>query len=175
MAPEYLHIGNKRQKEHGLLVTINKSIAKYCKKNDIDKTSFAIKIGLASENSLSNKLKKSREDTDITISELIHITEITSNYEALKYLNEMFGFVMISSEPEEDITVEQLNQITDEAQIESNEFFAVTKIANKDKKISIEEKNNMLKEGMEALEKLKEQLEAIRKIKPFDLEEDEDE
>ena len=62
-----------------------------------------------------------------------------------------------------------------QAQIESNEFFAVTKIANKDKKISIEEKNNMLKEGMEALEKLNEQLEAIRKIKPFDLENDEDE
>ena len=33
----------------------------------------------------------------------------------------------------------------------------------------------MLKEGMEALEKLNEQLEAIRKIKPFDLENDEDE
>lgn len=170
----YNHLGNKRKKEHGLLVAINKSITKYCKKNNIDKADFAIKIGLASENSLQNKLKRSREDTDITISELIHITEITNDFEPMKYLNEMFGFVMTSSEPEEHISVEQLNQITDEAQIESNEFFAVTKKANHDKKISVEEKENMLKEGFEALEKIKEQLEAIKKIKPYDIE-DEDE
>jgi len=171
----YNHLGNKRKKEHGLLVAINKSITKYCKKNNINKGDFAIKIGLASENSLQNKLKRSREDTDITISELIHITEITNDFESMKYLNEMFGFVMTSSEPDEHVSAEQLNQITDEAQIEANEFFAATKKANFDKRISAEEKENMIKEGLESLEKTKEQLEAIRKIKPYDLEEDEDE
>lgn len=175
MEQNYLHIGNKRKKEHGLLVSINKSITSYCKKNQIEKTDFAIKIGLASEGSLSNKLKRSREDTDITVTELIHICEITSNFQALRYLNEMFGFVMLSSEPEEHVSPEHLNQITDAAQMESNEFFATTKKANFDKKISVEEKENMIKEGMEALEKTKEQIEAIRKIKPYDLEEDEDE
>lgn len=174
MEQNYLHIGNKRKKEHGLLVSINKSITNYCKKNKIEKTDFAIKIGLASEGSLQNKLKRSREDTDITITELIHICEITSNFQALRYLNEMFGFVMLSSEPDEHVSPEHLNQITDEAQIESNEFFATTKKANSDKEITIEEKENMIKDGMEALEKIKEQIEAIRKIKPIDME-DEDE
>lgn len=175
MEQSYSHIGNKRKKEHGFLVSVNKAITTYCKKNRIERTDFAIKIGLASEGSLLNKLKRSREDTDITVTELIHIMEITNNYQPMKYINEMFGFVMTSSEPDEQVSYEQLNQIADEAQIESNEFFATTKKANSDKKISIEEKENMIKDGMEALEKIKEQLEAIRNIKPYDLEEDEDE
>ena len=45
---------------------------------------------------------------------------------------------------------------------------------NCDKQITSEEKENMIKDGIEALEKIKEQLEAIRKIKPIDME-DEDE
>ncbi|WP_026804704.1 phage regulatory CII family protein [Aliarcobacter lanthieri] len=171
---EYLHIGNKRKKEHGLLVSVNKSIVKYCKKTNIDKTTFAINIGLASDGSLLNKLKRSREDTDITITELIHIAEITGDYEPLRYLNEMFGFVMINTESENYVDADFLDIIADQAQIEANEFFAVTKKANADKKISVEEKESMLKEGMEAITKLNEQLETIKKIIPFDLELDDE-
>ncbi|OCL85305.1 hypothetical protein AAX26_01790 [Aliarcobacter thereius] len=167
---EYLQIGNKRKKEHGLLVSTNRAIVNYCKKYNMSKTDFAISIGLASEGSLLNKLKRSREDTDITISEFIHIIEITGEYEALRYLNEMFGFVMISTESDEFLAAEKLDQITDEAQIEANEFFAVTKKANFDKKISNDEKESMLKEGFEAITKLNEQLETIKRIKPFDSE-----
>jgi hypothetical protein len=58
--------------------------------------------------------------------------------------------------------------------LESNEFFATTKKANSDKQITSEEKENMIKDGMEALEKIKGQLEAIRKIKPVDQEDEED-
>lgn len=172
---DFDHIGNRRKKEHGLLVLITKTINNFCKNTNTEKIDFVQKIGISSEGYLLNKLKRSREDTDITVTELIHIMEITDNYQPLKYINEMFGFVMMNSEPDEQISPELLNQITDEAQMESNEFFATTKKANFDKRISAEEKENMIKEGMEALEKTKEQLEAIRKIKPYDLEEDEDE
>lgn len=171
---QYEHIGNKRKKEHGLLVLITKTINNFCKNTNTEKIDFVQKIGISSEGYLANKLKRSREDTDITVTELIHIMEITNNYQPLKYINEMFGFVMMNSEPDEHISPELLNQITDEAQIESNEFFATTKKANSDKQITIEEKENMIKDGMEALEKIKTQLEAIRKIKPVDME-DEDE
>lgn len=171
---DFDHIGNKRKKEHGLLVLITKTINSFCKNTNTEKIDFIHKLGISSEGYLLNKLKRTREDTDITVTELIHIMEITSNYQCLKYINEMFGFVMTSIEPDEHISPELLNQITDEAQIESNEFFATTKRANIDQKITLEEKENMMKDGMEALEKIKEQLEAIRKIKPIDME-DEDE
>lgn len=171
---DYEHLGNKRKKEHGLLIVITKSINKFIKIANISRSTFATKIGISTDGYLSNKLKRTRDDTDITVTELIHIMEITNNYQPLKYINEMFGFVMMSSEPDEHISAELLNQITDEAQIESNEFFATTKKANSDKQITVEEKEKMIKDGMEALEKIKEQLEAIRKIKPVD-EESEDE
>ena len=171
---DFDHIGNKRKKEHGLLVLITKTINNFCKNTNTEKIDFVHKLGISSEGYLTNKLKRSREDTDITVTELIHIMEITNNYQPLKYINEMFGFVMMSSEPDEHISAELLNQITDEAQIESNEFFAVTKRSNSDKKITREEKENMIREGMEALEKIKEQLEIIRKIKPIDEEDEED-
>ena len=181
----YDHIGNKRRKEHGLLVAIKKDVIDYLKKG-ISKEDWALKreelkekfahsIGLASWGSFENKLKRSKDDTDITVTELIHIAEITGSFNPLKYLNEMFGFVMTSTECGEECSMDQLHMLTDEAQIEGSESFTITKKALRDGKITVDEKEAMLKESMEAVEALTKQIDAIRKIKPIDgVEDDED-
>ncbi|MGB7402681.1 MAG: phage regulatory CII family protein [Arcobacter sp.] len=161
---------NKRQKEHGLLVTINKSIVADIKRNDIDRGQFANEIGTTG-GVLANKLDRQNITNDFSITELIHIMEITGDYGPLKYLCEMFGFVMTSSESGESITIDQLNELTDEAQIEQAESFSTNKKAFKDGKITNEEKENMLKEGMEAMEAVKRQLDALKLIKTTEEEE----
>ncbi len=172
---DYEHIGNKRQKEHGLIVVITRSINSYIKRINISRILFAKMLGISSEGYLLNKLKRTREDADLTTTELIHTMEITKDHSPLKYLAEMFGYVLVKIEAEENISIEQLNQIIDDAQIESNESFSASKIALRDNKISTEEKENMLKTEYRTIEKHHEKIEAIRKIKPYDLEEDEDE
>jgi hypothetical protein len=97
--------------------------------------------------------------------------EITGDYGPLKYLCEMFGFVMTSSESGESISIDQLNNLTDEAQIEQNESFSVTKRALKDRRVTVCEKKEMLREGMEAIEALKRQIDAVKLIKTTEEEE----
>lgn len=171
---DYEHLGNKRKKEHGLLIVITKSINKFIKRANISRSTFATKIGISTEGYLLNKLKRTRDDTDIGITELIHTMEITEDHSALKYMAEMFGYVLVKIEPEHNISLEQLNQIIDDTQMEDNESFSVSKKALFDKKITIEEKENMLKSEYRTIEKHYEKIEAIRQVKPID-EDSEDE
>lgn len=171
MNNSYEYRGNKRPKEHGLLVSIRKDILSFCKKEDMEKDSFAHTIGLASWGSLENKLKRTKDDTDITITELLHIQELTKSHAPLKYMCEMFGFVMTSTETDEETTVEELNSLSDKAQMESNESWAEIKKASADGKFTVEEKEAMKKEAMEALEAKQKELKAIEKIVPVDIEE----
>lgn len=166
----YEYIGNKRKKEHGLLVCIRKDILTYCKRKNIEKEDFAHIIGLASWGSLENKLKRTKDDTDITVTELIHISEITGSHNPLKYLNEMFGFIMTSSESINKVSVEEVNRLADEAQIECSESFSETKRAGQDGMYTVEEKESMIKESMESLEATKKHLSALKQIVPVDLE-----
>lgn len=157
---------NKRSKDHGLLVLINKSISADCKKNNIDKDIFANEIG-TTRGTLENKLKMSNSINAVTIEEFIHIMEITGDYSPLKYLNEMFGFIMTSTEPQTETDVLSLSELADEMVIECGESFSEVKKAAKEGKITEEKKSNMLKEakdGIEAALKLKQAIEVIQPV-----------
>lgn len=171
MTVNYEYRGNKRRKEHGLLISIKKDILTFCKKEKLERDNFAHMIGLASWGSLENKLKRTKDDTDITITELLHIQELTKSHTPLKYMCEMFGFVMTATETDEETSVEELNALSDKAQMESNESWAEIKKSSADGKFTVDEKAAMKKEAMEALEAKKLELNAIERIVPVDIEE----
>lgn len=164
MAERHSHKGNKRQKEHGLLILIKDAIKNDCKRNDLEKEEFSNEIGLASAASLENKLKKSKEDTDITVSELLHIMEITGDLKPLEYICQMFDQVMISTIPSE-VTHESIHEKTDNLQIECSESFSTIKMALKDGKITDEEKDNMISELDDTLKVASELKDDVKKLK----------
>lgn len=165
--PRYEYGSNKRAKDHGLLVKINKSIIADCKRNDISKDDFAKEIG-TTPGTLKNKLTMTNTTNDFTLAEYIHILEITGDYSSLKYICEMFGFIMQSTEPQTAAGNETLNELTDEMQIECGESFAVVKQALKDKVVSSDEKSSMIKELNDNIEASMKLRQAIEFIKPID-------
>lgn len=160
---------NSRIFDQGLLVTIQKSIVRDIKRNDSDKETFAAEIGLT-KGTLENKWTFSCKTNDFTIHELIQIMELTGDLSPLEYIGHMFDLAVISTNTENKITPEQLSQLADESQIQSNESFATIKKASKDGVYTAQEVEEMKKEALAAIESKQRELDAIKKIKPIDLE-----
>jgi hypothetical protein len=72
--------------------------------------------------------------------------EITGNLSPLEYLCGMFDQVMTSTEPVEAPNAETIYDQTDCLQMECGEVFATIKNSLKDKVITADEKNAMLRE-----------------------------
>lgn len=160
---------NARTFDQGLLVTVQKSIIRDIKRNDSDKEVFAAEIGLT-KGTLENKWTFSCKTNDFTIHELIQIMELTGDISPLEYIGHMFDLAVISTNTENKITPEQLSQLADESQIQSNESFATIKKASKDGVYTAQEVEEMKKEALAAIESKQRELDAIKKIKPIDLE-----
>lgn len=160
---------NARTFDQGLLVTVQKSIIRDIKRNDSDKEAFAAEIGLT-KGTLENKWTFSCKTNDFTIHELIQIMELTGDTSPLEYIGHMFDLAVISTNTENKITPEQLNQLADESQMQSNESFATIKKASKDGVYTVEEVEDMKKEALAAIEAKQRELEAINKIIPVTLE-----
>lgn len=160
---------NARTFDQGLLVTIQKSIIHDIKRHDSDKEVFAAEIGLT-KGTLENKWTFSCKTNDFTIHELIQIMELTGDISPLEYIGHMFDLAVISTNTENKITPEQLNQLADESQMQNNESFATIKKASKDGLYTVEEVEEMKKEAIEAIEAKQKELDAIKKIIPVDLE-----
>ncbi len=160
---------NARTFDQGLLVTVQKSIISDIKRNDSDKETFAAEIGLT-KGTLENKWTFTCKTNDFTIHELIQIMELTGDTSPLEYIGHMFDLAVISTNTENKITPEQLNQLADESQMQSNESFATIKKASKDGVYTAEEVEEMKKEAIEAIEAKQKELDAIKKIIPVDLE-----
>jgi len=168
---KYKFGNNKRAKDHGLLVSIQKSIKADCKRNGIENETFSNEIGTTS-GVLSNKFKMSNNVNAVSIEEFIHIMEITGDYRPLKYLASMFDFVITSTEPQSPGDVSNLGELADSMQIESNESFSEIKRAIKDGQITEEEKNNMLKEVDDSIEAALQTKNAISSIQAVEIKED---
>jgi len=82
---------NKAPKDRELLKTIRGSIIKDIRRNGLTMEDFAHEIGL-SEGTLENKLKPAMATSDITISEFIHIMDITADYSPLELIAKRYGF-----------------------------------------------------------------------------------
>ncbi|MFY9088938.1 phage regulatory CII family protein [Arcobacter aquimarinus] len=160
---------NARVFDQGLLVTIQKSIIKDIKRNDSTKEDFASEIGIT-KGTLENKWTFSNKINDFTIHELIHIMELTGDTSPLEYIGHMFDMAVISTNTENVTSVEELNRLTDEAQIQSGESFATVKNASKDGVYTAEEIEDMKKESLEAIEAEQRKLDAINKLVPVELE-----
>lgn len=160
---------NARVFDQGLLVTIQKSIINDVKRNNSTKEDFASEIGIT-KGTLENKWTFSNKINDFTIHELIQIMELTGDISPLEYIGHMFDLAVISTNTETSTTVEQLNQLADESQIQSNESFAAIKKASFDGKFTPEEVEEMKREVIEAIEAKQKELDAINKITPVELE-----
>lgn len=160
---------NARVFDQGLLVTIQKSIIKDIRRNDSTKEEFASEIGIT-KGTLENKWTFSNKINDFTIHELIHIMELTGDTSPLEYIGHMFDMAVISTNTENVTSVEELNRLTDEAQMQSGESFATIKKASKDGVYTAEEIEDMKKESLETIEAEQRKLDAINKLVPVELE-----
>ncbi len=84
---------NKAPKDRELLKTIRRSIVKDIRRNGFTMEDFAHEIGL-SEGTLENKLKPAMATSDITLSEFIHIMDLTADYSPLEYITKRYGFTL---------------------------------------------------------------------------------
>ncbi|MBD3830592.1 MAG: hypothetical protein IE890_08895 [Arcobacter sp.] len=160
---------NSRTFDQGLLVTIQKSIINDIRRNNMTKEEFASEIGIT-KGTLENKWTFSNKINDFTIHELIQIMELTGDTSPLEYIGHMFDMAVISTNTEKSTTVEELNMLTDEAQMQSGESFATIKKASKDGIYTAEEIEDMKKESLEAIEAEQRKLDAINKLVPIKLE-----
>lgn len=160
---------NARVFDHGLLVAIQKSILEDIKRNKSSKDEFAGEIGIT-EGTLLNKWTFSNKVNDFTLHEFIQIMELTGDTTPLEYLGHMFDMAVISTNTESSISMEELNRLTDEAQMQSGESFATIKKASKDGIYTAEEIEDMKKESLEAIEAEQRKLDAINKLVPIKLE-----
>ncbi|MGB3750832.1 MAG: phage regulatory CII family protein, partial [Arcobacteraceae bacterium] len=119
---------NKRPKDTNLCKTITKVLTKDRRENGYTKEEQAIELGL-SVGTLANKLKPANTINDISISEFVHILELTGDYEPLKYLNTMFDLVAIEQEIKVLSDAKKVALFTDNAQMEANDVFSVAKRA----------------------------------------------
>jgi len=142
---------NKRPKSPELCKTITKVLTKDRRENGYTKEEQSHEIGL-NVGTLENKLKPSHPTGDITLSEFIHILEITGNYEPLKLLNSMFDLVTVTNKVKIHSTAQKISIYTDAAQLESNDVFSVAKRAISDGVVTEDEKNSILKEIEESQE-----------------------
>jgi len=94
----YTH--NKAPKDRELLKTIRRSIIKDIRRNGLTMEDFAHEIGL-SEGTLENKLKPAMATSDVTISEFIHIMDLTADYSPLEYIAKRYGFTLCRPKTEE--------------------------------------------------------------------------
>ncbi len=160
---------NTRTFDQGLLVTIQKSIVRDIKRNDSDKETFAAEIGLT-KGTLENKWTFSCKTNDFTIHELIQIMELTGDLSPLEYICHMFDMAVISTNTESSTSLEELNKLADESQMQNNESFATIKKASKDGVYTAQEVEEMKREALAAIEAKQRELEAINKIIPVVLE-----
>lgn len=160
---------NSRIFDQGLLVTIQKSIIKDIKRNDSTKEDFASEIGIT-KGTLENKWTFSNKINDFTIHELIHIMELTGDTSPLEYIGHMFDMAVISTNTENVTSVEELNRLTDEAQMQCSEAFSSVKKASQDGIYTADEISEMKKQSLEAIEAEQKKLDAINKLKPSDTE-----
>lgn len=160
---------NARTFDQGLLVTIQKSILNDIKRNNSCKEDFAAEIGIT-KGTLENKWTFSCKNNDFTIHELIQIMELTGDLTPLEYICHMFDLAVSYTNVEISTSVEELNKLADEAQMENNEAFAEIKKSSRDSKYSEDEISSMRKETLEAIEALHRELNAINKLIPDDLE-----
>lgn len=160
---------NARIFDQGLLVTIQKSILRDIKRNNSDKETFATEIGIT-KGTLENKWTFSNKVNDFTVHELIQVMELTGDVSPLEYICHMFDMAVISTNTESSTSLEELNKLADESQMQNNESFATIKKASKDGVYTVEEVEEMKREAIEAIEAKQRELDAIKKIKPIDLE-----
>lgn len=89
---------NKMAKIQELCKIIRGSIVKDVRRNGLSFADFAHEIGL-SQGTLENKLKPASPH-DVTVTELIHIMDITADYAPLEYIARRYGFILCKAEEE---------------------------------------------------------------------------
>ena len=136
---------NKRAKDTKLCQMITKTLTKDRRENSYSKEEQAEELGL-NVGTLSNKLKTSCNTSDVTLSEFIHLLEITGNYGPLEYLNNMFDMQAIPKKASINIDTTKISIFADNAQLESNDVYSSAKRALEDGVITHEEKIQILKE-----------------------------
>ncbi len=140
---------NKRPKDMQLCQMIRRTINIDRKLNGYSWDDSANELGM-SGSTLDNKLKPAKHENDITMSEFIHILEITGDMEPLAHLNSMFKQIAI---PEKASTTnaQDISSLVDIAMLENNDVYNEAKRDLADGVIDTDEKVRILKELDEAI------------------------
>ena len=142
------HNINKRPKDMKLCQMIRRTININRKELGFEWDDVAAELGM-SGSTLDNKLKPAKIDNDITLSEFIHILELTGDMSALEHLNSLCEYIAIPkkvSVPDtKDITI-----LVSMAMKENNDVFNEAQKDLADGKIDAKEKASILKELEEA-------------------------
>ena len=143
---DYIH--NKAPKDKKLCQLIRKTITINRKELGLEFKDVAFELGI-NEGTLSNKLKPSMPQSDLTLNEFIHFLELTDSFEALEYIASEFDFTLVKKSNSITTTTD-IHTLVDTANIENSDVFRVVKKAMADGEISDEEKVQILKEIDEA-------------------------
>ena len=142
----YTH--NKSPKDKKLCQIIRKTITLNRKELGLEFKDVAYELGL-NEGTLSNKLKPSMTQNDLTLTEFIHFLELTGSFEALQHIANEFDLALIPKKQAEAKSSD-MSALVDRANIENSDVFREIKKAIEDGFIDEEEQQKILKEIDEA-------------------------
>lgn len=141
------HTFNKQPKDPSFLKVMRKTINKDRKLNGFDMEEEANELGLSC-GTLEQKLKPSAP-LDFTVSETMHLFEMSGDFTPLEYIANKYGFNLVEKKLS-IATVIELHALADNAMIENDDVFRAVKVSMKDGIIDEEEKQRILQEIDEA-------------------------
>lgn len=139
---------NKKPKIEKLCQAIRKMITLNRKGLGLSFKDVAHELGM-SEGTLINKIKPSMHTNDLTLSEFIHLLELTGCYEPLEFIASEFDLILI---PRVDgkVSIDDIEALTDSISMETSDVFRTIKQALSDDNLEDHEIDASLKELDEA-------------------------
>jgi len=139
---DYLH--NKATKDRKLCEIIKRAINLDRKRQALTWDDIANELGV-SGGTLENKLKPSYDNGDVTVTELVHLLELSADYTPLEYIAKKFDLVLVPRK-EAHCTTDNIHSLCDKANFENSDVFKSVKQALEDGVITTSERDNILKE-----------------------------
>lgn len=143
---DYTH--NKVPKDRKLCQIIRKTISLQKRNLGYEFEDVANELGM-SKGTLENKVKPAKDSNDLTLTEFIHLLELTGDYSALEHIASHFDMALIHKNIA-TAKIADINLLVDKANIENSDVFRVVKKAMEDGKIKDDEREDILKEIDEA-------------------------
>lgn len=148
------YMNNKNPKDPRFLAAFRKSFNNDRKRNGLTVEESANELGM-SLNTYEAKLKPSKLDSDITVTDWSHHLDISGDFTTLEYFAAKHGFRLEKLEVcKTNKSIHQISAQTDTAFIEFSEAFKATKQSLEDEVLTSKEKYSCIREIDEAVKEL---------------------